>query len=200
MAEIVGAALLILFLALQIMPVVKNVSISSDKLIAAVDTKIKEQITAGSGSSGSGANSQNTYVINLTLNQSPIIIPKQQNGGGYINFSIPPGVPPNAIKVEVNFTFDYVFYDPVNSNTVFEQGTKTVKFGFNFLNNSSYYEDSFDFAPNYFNVTGNFDPYIVFYDTGANNYTVSGALSINNSLCKDALKIIPKSEYIIFYY
>ncbi|WPX08154.1 hypothetical protein [Caldicellulosiruptor danielii] len=47
MAEIVGAALLILFLALQIMPAVRNVSINSDKLIAAVDTKIKGQLTSG---------------------------------------------------------------------------------------------------------------------------------------------------------
>lgn len=46
-AEIVGAALLILFLAIQIMPAVRNVSINSDKLIAAVDTKIKGQLTSG---------------------------------------------------------------------------------------------------------------------------------------------------------
>jgi len=46
-AEIVGAILLILFLAIQIMPAVRNVSINSDELIASVDTIIKKQITAG---------------------------------------------------------------------------------------------------------------------------------------------------------
>lgn len=202
--EIIGSALLMVYTVLAVIPSIMSCAHTIDTAIQSLDNQLSYYLTEGvtqntTPGGGGGSTSQNTYVVNLTLNQSPIIIPKLQNGGGYINFSIPPGVPPNAIKVEVEFTFDYVFYDPVNS-TVFEQGTKTVKYGFDFLDNSSYYEDSFDFSPNYFDVTGNFDPYMVFYDAGTNSYTVTGALSIDNSLCEDALKIIPKSEYITFYY
>ena len=204
--EIIGSALLMVYTVLAVIPSIMGCAKTIDTAIQQLDNQLTFYLTSGLNSTGNTGNgnpgngNQTTYSLNLTLNQTSTVVQPRQFYTGGAALPVPSGIPAGAQKGEVDLTFDYAFCDPANQNTVFVQGTKTVKYIFDLSSNSSDYEDYFDFSPEYFDVTGNFDPYMVYFDTGTQSYKLGYFFVIDNTLCNDLLKITPKSAYVVFNY
>lgn len=208
--EIIGSALLIVFLVLQAIPALTQCSVTVDNLLNAIDTKMKQQMQAvpyngssgsssgsSGGSSGSSGSTNNVVVTYSGYNPSTdnMYVPASMDNWQAWDVPIPSNTPAGAKYVDFSVTFHLILYNA--GGYPFYEGDFTATTTYDVNDGSGVSQPVTIYGSQ---VTGMFEPYIVDYGNLSSGYTVAFSLWAGNGFSDYGVNIYPTNATITFRY